>query len=294
MNAITLPSASIVQLVQNTPEWLAYRQSMRNASESAAVLQCSPWVTPYLLWLHKTGRAQPRVTQAMQRGSELEPLARLAYEAQTGLVMQPLVLQAGRYSASLDGMTLDGDLVLEIKCPLRGSRSDLWQDVLAGDVPEHYRVQVQHQLMVSGAQRAHLWVFDGTQGIVREIERDEALMQRIQDGWEAFEPFIEGDVPPPLIETDTRQRHDEVWHSAAQAYLNAKREADEAAGAAETARQALVQLAEHPREQGGGVSVTRYWKQGSVDYTRIPQLQGVDLKPYRKAAVQEVRITRCT
>ena len=77
-----------------------------------------------------------------------------------------LVIEDGAYSASLDGMTLAGDLVLEIKCPMRGTRSDLWQDVSQGQVPEHYRVQVQHQLMVSGAEKAHLWVFDGAKGIL--------------------------------------------------------------------------------------------------------------------------------
>ena len=30
-----------------------------------------------------------------------------------------------------------GDLILEIKCPMRGSQSGLWQDVLAGQVPVH-------------------------------------------------------------------------------------------------------------------------------------------------------------
>jgi len=166
----------IVQLTQGSPEWLDYRRSRRNASETAAVMGLSPWSTPYQLWLEKTGRASAKVTQAMQRGTDLEPAARAAYEDQTGLIMQPLVLEAGQYSASLDGMTLDGDLVLEIKCPLRGTRSDLWQDVLGGQVPEHYLAQVQHQLMVTGAALAHLWIFDGTRGILHAIERDEALM----------------------------------------------------------------------------------------------------------------------
>lgn len=84
---------TIVQLVQGDPEWLAYRLSRRNASESAAVLGLSPWMTPYQLWPSKTGRMESRVNQAMQRGTELEPLARGAYENQTGLVMQPLVLE---------------------------------------------------------------------------------------------------------------------------------------------------------------------------------------------------------
>lgn len=280
----------IVQLVQGSAEWLAYRRSVRNASESAALLGLSPWMTPYQLWRVKTGRFEPPVTQAMQRGTELEPLARQAYEAQTGLVMEPLVLQHGCYSASLDGLTLEGELILEVKCPLRGTRSDLWQDVSKGSVPEHYRVQVQHQLMVSGAEMAHLWVFDGQRGLLLEVSRDEALMQRIREGWDAFQPYLEQDRPPPLAEGDTRQRSDAPWQQAAQAFALARRQADEAATALEAAREALLALAQHPKESGAGVTVTRFWKAGSVDYKKVPQLQGVDLEAYRRKGAEEVRI----
>ena len=76
----------------------------------------------------------------------MEPTARTAYEAQTGNILQPLVVQDGLYSASLDCITLDQELILEIKCPVRGTRSDLWQDVAVGVVPEHYRIQVMHRL----------------------------------------------------------------------------------------------------------------------------------------------------
>ena len=286
---LALP-ATIIHLAQGSPEWHAYRQSRRNASESAAVLGLSPWMTPYQLWLVKTGRTETHVTHAMQRGTDLEPLARAAYEDQTGLVMQPLVLEAGGYSASLDGMTLEGDLVLEIKCPLRGTRSDLWQDVQSGQVPAYYGIQVQHQLMVSGADLAHLWVFDSSKGILHAIERDADAMERIQAGWDGFQQYLDADTPPPLTEADTVVRHDPAWAEAATAYTIAKRDADAQAERLEAARQALVALAQHPREQGAGVSVTRFWKQGNVDYKKVPQLQGLDLNPYRGKARQEVRV----
>ena len=139
----------------------------------------SPWMTPYQLWLLKTRRSETKVTHAMQRGTVMEPLARAAYEEQTGLVMQPLVPEAGDYSASLDGMTLEGDLILEIKCTLRGTRSDLWLDVQAGQVPDYYAIQGQHQLMVAGAALAHLWVFDGTKGILHATARDDAVVVKL-------------------------------------------------------------------------------------------------------------------
>ena len=289
--ATQTPNANIIQLTQGSPEWHAYRHSRRNASESAAVLGRSPWMSPHQLWLLKTGRAETKVTQVMQRGTDMEPIARAAYEEQTGLVMQPLVLESGGYSASLDGMTLEGDLVLEIKCPLRGTRSDLWLDVSAGQVPEHYAIQVQHQLMVAGADLAHLWVFDGSKGILHAIARDEAVMSRIQEGWENYQDYLTGDTPPPLTDADTVLREDTAWLQAAAAFAEAKRATDLADAALAKARDELVALAYHPREQGAGVTVTRYWKVGSVSYAKIPALQGLDLSSYRSKAREEVRVT---
>ena len=43
-----------------------------------------------------------------------------------------------------------------------------------------------------------------------------------------------------------------------------------------------------------GVTVTRFWRAGSVDYKKVPQLQGVDLEPYRKKGPEEVRVTVAT
>jgi putative phage-type endonuclease len=294
MNAMLKPIVNgpeIVQLTQGSPEWLEYRRMRRNASESAAVLGLSPWTTPYQLWLQKTGRSVQAVSHAMQRGTELEPAARRAYEDKTGLVMQPLVIEDVGYSASLDGMTLKGDLILEIKCPMRGSRSDLWQDVLADQVPAHYAVQVQHQLMVSGAIQAHLWVFDGAAGILQRIERDEDLMERIRLGWEAFQPYLDGDTPPPLSDADTVLREDAAWAQAAAAYSAAKQAADAGAQTLELSRQGLIALAQHAREQGAGVAVTRFWKAGTVDYKKVPALKGVDLDAYRGKSREEVRIS---
>ena len=283
--------SAIVQLRQGSDAWLAYRLSKRNASESAAVMGVSPWVTPYRLWQIKTGRYTQPVNAAMQRGTDLEPAARRAYEEQTGLIMQPLVLEDGPYSASLDGMTLEGDLIVEIKCPYKGQASDLWQGVACGEVPEHYLVQVQHQLMVSGAALAHFWVYDGQQGLLHEIRRDDLMIRRIQNAWDAFEVYLAGDTPPPLTDADTVVRDDPAWLAAAEAYRTAKTAVEAATERLEAAKLALVALACHAKESGAGVSVTRFWKAGNVDYKKVPALRGVDLDAYRGKGREEVRVT---
>ncbi len=283
--------SAVLKLVQGTPEWHAHRAQFRNASESAAVMGLNPWQTPYQLWLVRTGRMEVQVTAPMQHGTQMEPKARAAYEEKTGSVMQPLVLTDGDYSASLDGITLEGDLIVEVKCPYKGQASALWQAVSVGEVPEHYRIQVQHQMMVSGAVSAHLWVFDGSGGLLVEMQRDEACMEAIREAWDGFQAYLDSDTPPPLTERDTVERSDPAWRLAAGQYVEAKRKAEEAAESLDRARERLVGLASHASESGHGVTVTRFFKQGNVDYKKVPELKVVDLDRYRAAGRVEVRVT---
>lgn len=283
--------SAVLKLVQGSQEWLDYRRTMRNASETPAVLGISPWVTPYGLWLIKTGRSTQAVTQAMTHGTQLEPQARAAYEAQTGHVMNPLVMQDGLYSASLDGITLAGDLIVEIKCPFRGQQSKLWREAREGTVPAYYAAQIQHQMMVSGAAEAHLWVYAEGEGLLLTLRRDEAAMEVIRGAWDTFAAYLDSDTPPPLTEADTVFREDGPWAEAAKAFAEAKQIADQATVALDAARQRLLDLTQSPRESGSGVSVVRMWKSGAVDYKRIPELAGVDLERYRGKGREEVRVT---
>ena len=283
--------SAVMKLVQGTPEWHAHRAQFRNASETAAVMGVSPWQTPYHLWALRTGRARQEVTAAMARGTALEPLAREAYEQRTGHVMQPLVLVEGEYSASLDGLTFDGSLIVEIKCPVRGRDSSLWKAVAAGEVPEYYGWQIEHQLMVSGASMAHLFVFDGAQGHLTVIAPRPERWKAIQEAWDAFMHCIKTDTPPPLTDRDKVIRNDDEWRAAAEVYLELKQQADRLAALVDEAKAKLVGLAQHPSESGAGVTVTRFWKQGAVDYKRVPELQGVELEGYRAKPREEVRVS---
>ncbi len=282
---------ALFKLVQGTPAWHEHRAKFRNASETPAVLGASPWMTPYELWLVKTGRKVVEETAPMRHGTAMEPVARAAFEEETGLIMQPQVVVDGEYSASLDGITLSGDILVELKCPYKGQTSELWQTVKSGTVPEHYRLQVQHQLMVSQARRAHLYVFDGAVGINIVIEPDEITFARIREGWDLFQPYLESDTPPPLTEQDTKTRSDAAWREAAESYRGWKSVMDEASAKADAAKAVLIELTDHPREAGYGVSVTKFWKVGNVDYKRVPVLAGVDLELYRGAMREEVRVT---
>jgi len=282
--------SAIVKLVQGSAEWHQHRRTHRNASETPAVLGVSPWMTPYQLWQIKLGLVEPEVTPAMLHGTQLEPQARAAYEALTGHVMEPLVLVDGEFSASLDGLTLSGDRVLEIKCPFKRRDSTLWKTVAEGRLPEHYQWQVQHQLMVTKAKIADVYVFDGTEGLLLEVQPQPETWPRIHDGWDVFMRWVRETQAPPLTARDGRIRDDPEWLSAAAAYLELRAAYDELSASLDETKAQLTRLASHAKEQGGGVSVTRLWKRGSVDYKRVPALAGVDLEQYRGLAREEVRV----
>jgi predicted phage-related endonuclease len=211
----------------------------------------------------------------------------------TGAVMQPLVLVDGEYSASLDGLSFDGRLAVEIKCPVHGKASTLWRQVESGEVPGHYGWQIEHQLMVSAAQCAHLFVYDAATdcGLVHEVKPQPERWEAIRAAWDTFMECIAADRPPALTERDKVLRDDDAWRAAAGEYLRLKAEAEAASQRFDAAKQALIELSQAPAEAGCGVNVTRYWKSGSVNYKAVPQLRGVDLEPYRSAGRFETRVS---
>lgn len=282
---------NIVRLVQGSPEWHEHRRIHRNASETPTVLGVSPWQTPYQLWRQRVGGMEPDTTPTMLRGTQLEPAARAAYERRMGVVMQPLVVVEGEYSASLDGFTLAGDRILEVKCPVKGRESSLWKAIEARHLPEHYLWQVQHQLMVSEADVADVFVFDGAEGMLFPVGPDPSCWPRIHEAWDGFMRFVCGGHAPPLTDRDTRVRDDPEWLEAAAAYLELRAAHEELSAKYDAAKERLIAQAGHAKEQGGGVSVTRYWKNGAIDYKAIPELKALDLEQYRAAGREETRVT---
>lgn len=254
---------TILTLVQGTAKWHQHRMLYRNASEAAAVMGVSPWVSPYQLWEIKTGRRSQEVNYAMQRGTELEPQARTAYELTTGYIMEPAVMVSGDYSASLDGISLPGDLILEVKCPVKGRSSETWKEAEAGRIQPHYYWQVQHQLMVTGAAKADFYVFDGEEGIVVEVLPSPEDFRQLCLAWDDFWVFIRTDSPPPLTPMDTVVRCDLDWQSAAESFISKKAAAEAAGKAVDDAKAELAALAQHNSERGFGVAVCKFWKGNS-------------------------------
>lgn len=182
-----------VELEQGTPEWFLYRKQHFNASEAAAVTGCSPWVTRARLLELKRGDNTPLTNPAMAHGHRYEPEARkLAQRIFDAPDLAPAVYCRGRYLASLDAITHDLRLNVEIKCPVKGSRSDLWNKVRRGRLPMHYKVQLAHQWFVCRARRNLLMVYchDSKQCVHLQLDEDELSRlwsDVVEPAWRSFQ-----------------------------------------------------------------------------------------------------------
>jgi len=145
---------------QGSPEWFAQRLGKLTASKMKDVLaktKSGPAASrrnyiAQLVCERLTGKvADSFANDAMKRGTELEPVARAAYEARTGEMVLPaeFVTHPGNelIGASPDGLIGDKGL-LEIKCLNAANHIE----VLKGGMPSDYKPQVQVQLWVTGRE----------------------------------------------------------------------------------------------------------------------------------------------
>jgi putative phage-type endonuclease len=162
------------EIIQGTPEWhqarlgclTASRANDACAAESTAAYQNYLW---QLVAERETGQAEESYSNAdMQRGTDMEPIARAAYEAHTGT----FVTQTGfwlhpeikHFGASPDGLVGDEGLI-EIKCPRTSTHLRYLSE---GKVPTKYKRQMICQLLCTRRKWVDFVSFDDR---VRESKR---------------------------------------------------------------------------------------------------------------------------
>lgn len=183
--------------------WLEWRRAGIGASDAAAVVGLSRWGSAYSVWLDKTGRTplDRPATAAMRWGLLLEDAVCKAFEEEhdTDVIWRGAWAQNVATSwlrATLDGIcVLDGEVcVVELKTS--NGRDGAWDQ----GVPDYYQVQVQHQMAVTGAQRAFVAVLlGGSEYASYEIERDEEALAVLLPALEAFwRDHVAADRPPDV------------------------------------------------------------------------------------------------
>ncbi len=276
---------------QNTPEWLEMRRSKIGASDAAAIMGVCPYATPYQKWEEKVLGKSTYQNEAMRKGHELEPIARALFEETTGITTMPKVCFSSEYEwqmASLDGISFDGDFVLELKCP---TKRKLFDDALKGRVPEFYKVQHQHQFSVSKAKKGAFAVFFQNEIAIVETFPDDKFIKKMIKSEEKFYQLMVDKIPPELTERDYRKFTDSKILQLSEYYEEAKTQADIHYQAAEKYKDDLKEAIGYQNSIVGKLRITRSNPEGRIDYANVPELIGVDLEKYRKPSCEKWTFT---
>lgn len=293
--------ALILRLDQRSQAWHDWRNGKDlpdgtpriMASDIPVIIGVSPFKSVHQLWLEKTGqRAPDGYTYAMEHGVRHEDVARLQYQQEYGTHVVPICVQHERFpefGASLDGLSILGDILTEVKCPISEKTHHY---AVMGTVPSYYWPQVQWQLFVSGADAGHYYSWFHGDGKRVVVLPDPAEFEVLVTAAHEFRRCLIDRVPPA----------GEAFVAAALAWRRAKRqleEVEEAIAAAKlnlAAQEAFLvsMLGAKDRLEGGGVSVARFEKRGTVDYAALLDDLGVPaekIESYRKKGSTQFRVT---
>lgn len=195
-----------IDVAQGTEEWLAqrvgritaskFRDAVETTAKGARTAKSNLYAAQVAIErISHQPIDEQFVTWQMKRGIEIEPQARMEYEALTGNFATEsgiVTTDDGVFSYSTDGFVGDDGLI-EIKSLASAEKIvAMWRD---GDMSD-YMHQIQGGLWITGRRWADFVMYCpqletiGKQIFYRRVERDEAFIEKLESDLIEFEHFV--------------------------------------------------------------------------------------------------------
>lgn len=192
--------------IQGTPEWLALRRDYFTASEAPAMMGVSPYMTRSELLQQKATGITPEVDERTQArfdaGHAAEAAFRVIAEEIIGEELYPVTgsteIDGLKLLASFDGLTMTEQNGFEHKL-YNASLAEAIE--LDHEIPSTHYWQLEHQLLVSGADTILFATTDGTKNKCAMLtysshpDRRAALVA----GWKQFAKDLAEYVPAEYV-----------------------------------------------------------------------------------------------
>lgn len=280
-------------------EWLRHRKTGIGGSDAAAIMGVSPYMTALQLYEEKiSDDISEEESYIMDRGNEFETKLRAYWEFTTGETYKAALLVNEEFPflrVSLDGRTQDAKRIAEMK--LLGLQD--WTALKEkGIVPKQYVPQIQHNLMVSKAESCALlgYLFkkdeprnapiDPERLIAYKVFPDQSYIENLfVEEVKFWEQHVLKRVPPLPSARDYKKITTKGATGLAHRYYYLKKKIEKLEEEREMVKEHLLGIADmmnHPRLCAGELRFLKISKKGNVDYSKVPQLEGVDLDKYRK------------
>jgi putative phage-type endonuclease len=274
----------VINLEQNTPEWLQWRTEGLGASEAPTIVGRNPYQTPYELFRVKAGFDEAPDLSGnpnIKRGNSEEEGNRSRLEDKYGIVLLPLCVEHSELPwmrASLDGISSRDGTVFELKAPCESVYLEIARNKWKSKTVLMYAVQLQHQLRVTGQERGVLvFSFRGHDlefPIRAKTDFQDKLVRCEESFWNAVEKKSGVDPDP---ERDFILNGDDRFLQAASQYRGVHAEVSALENDLEAAKQRLYKQKRQllnlsggmKKVRGGGVQISHFTNSGKVDYKKM-------------------------
>ena len=309
----------ILDIVQRTPEWYAWRRQGVTASVVSAILGYDDHKTPWRVWAEYVGKIEPEDLSGnpnVRRGERGEDAVRQAFEYRHSEIALPCCAVSDDepiVRASLDGL-ITGRVPVEMKRPAMSTHQMVKRYREGSEPYLRYWPQVQHQIYTTGADHGYL-VFlcesDREEPYIEFlIERDDRfidhdLLPVVHDFWNKVQKKKEPSKDPKrdvfIPEGEDMPR----WLAAVEEYRRVKSAVEAQKEILEPLEKALRQcekqlaalMGDYRQAYAFDIQVTRFSRAGSIDYKRLvedrlPNLTLSDYEAYRRPpGSPQVRVT---
>ncbi len=281
----------MINLIQGTDSWRSFRKGKVTATDIPVIMMESPYTTQLQLFNRKKGYIpEQETTPAMERGSFMEDFARRKFEYATGVSVNPDVVVSKEYPwlmASLDGISSDRKIVVEIKSPGHKDHSEAVME----RVPAKYVGQLQCQMVCAEVDTMFYCSFDGNEIWYFRVFRNEDYIKTMLKKGKEFWDRLQNDDPPPETEKDFRVINEVTFDFMGREYVKAKKEREFLQAREEQLKKDLIEFCNDQSSIGGGLKFRKVIRKGSINYNDIVELKNVDLEKYRKDSISFWNIT---
>jgi len=276
---------------QRSTEWFEARRHKLTGSNIGAALGVNPWNTPDDLirsMVREYHGAPPEFKSnvATEYGQLHEPLAQMDYQSRTGNFVEECGFfvhpEHDWLGASPDGLIGDDGLI-EIKCPF-GLRNKTGADLVFKTAEEqpHYYAQAQIEMACTGRSWCHFFQWTKNRTRIERVDFDPDWFNNALPTLRAFYDRYLSEMDNP---THLEEKEVEINTLGVKSLID---EYDEVCAAIDDAtarkKEIMAELVKAAKERNAvmfGRKLTKVERKGSVQYSKIPELKGLDLEPYR-------------
>lgn len=285
----------VISLTQGSAEWLEFRRKSLGSTTASILAGVNPWKNPIDVYEEMVeGKVTP-LNDAMRKGMELEEDARGWCEMELECALFPVTMRHKTIPfmhASFDGLSLDETVAVEIKCSKK-----CYDDAIKGKIPEYYEYQMWQQMLIGDLDFMYYCAYWDGKGKVLKLMKCDITCKDIElRAINFYESHIRPKCPPddkkpvkhPVIELDMDTKTSMELNLINREEIVAKIKHLE--DIKSYLDEQIINGANGESREIGKFKVTRYEVKGSVDYSLIECLNGVNLDAYRKPSRFQWRI----